>query len=36
MEEAIENIALARAIEQGPGSASVSRDEVFIILKGPL
>ncbi len=34
VEEAMEDIALARAIEQGLGSESVSRDEVFTILEG--
>jgi hypothetical protein len=34
LEEAMEDIALARAIEQGLGSESVSRDEVFTILEG--
>jgi hypothetical protein len=34
VEEALEDIALARAIEQGLGSKSVSRDEVFAILEG--
>jgi hypothetical protein len=34
VEEAIEDFALARAIEQGLASESVSRDEVFAILKG--
>ncbi len=32
--EAMEDIALAHAIEQGLGSESVSRDEVFAILEG--
>ena len=32
--EAMEDIALARAIEQGLGSESISRDEVFAILEG--
>ncbi|HEX8071457.1 MAG TPA: hypothetical protein VF546_15985 [Pyrinomonadaceae bacterium] len=34
VEEAMEDIGLARAIEQGLGSKSVSRDEVFTILEG--
>jgi hypothetical protein len=34
VEEAMEDIALARAIEQGLSSESVSRDEVFTILEG--
>lgn len=34
VEEAVEDIALARAIEQGLGSTTVSRDEVFTILEG--
>ena len=34
VEEAMEDIALARAIEQGLGSESVSRDEVFTVLEG--
>jgi hypothetical protein len=34
VEEAMEDIALARAIEQGLGSESVSRDEVFTLLEG--
>jgi len=34
VEEAMEDIALARAIEQGLGSEPVSRDEVFVILEG--
>jgi hypothetical protein len=34
VEEDMEDIALARAIEQGLGSESVSRDEVFTILEG--
>jgi hypothetical protein len=34
VEEAMEDIALSRAIEQGLGSESVSRDEVFAILDG--
>jgi hypothetical protein len=34
VEEAIEDIALSRAIEQGGGSETVSRDEVFAILEG--
>jgi hypothetical protein len=34
VEEALEDFALARAIEQGLESESVSRDEVFAILEG--
>ena len=34
VKEAIEDIALVRAIEQGLGGAPVSRDEIFAILKG--
>ncbi|HEV7842419.1 MAG TPA: hypothetical protein VGO69_01920 [Pyrinomonadaceae bacterium] len=34
VEEAIEDIALSRAIEQGVGSETVLRDEVFAILEG--
>ncbi len=34
VEEAMEDFALARAVEQGLGSESVSRDEVFAILEG--
>ena len=34
VEEAMEDIALRRAIEQGLASASISRDEVFAILEG--
>ena len=34
VEEATEDFALARAIEQGLGSESISRDEVFAILDG--
>jgi hypothetical protein len=33
VEEAIEDIALARAIEQGLGSEPVSREDVFAILE---
>jgi hypothetical protein len=33
VEEAMEDIALARAIEQGLSSESASRDEVFTILE---
>lgn len=33
VEEAMEDIALSRAIEQGLGSEPVSRDEVFAILE---
>jgi hypothetical protein len=34
VEEAMEDFALARAIEQGLASKSVSRGEVFAILEG--
>ena len=34
VEEAMEDFALTRAIEQGLGSESVSRDEVFTVLEG--
>lgn len=34
VEEAMEDFALARAIEQGLGGESVSRDEVFAVLEG--
>ncbi|HJQ34492.1 MAG TPA: hypothetical protein VJ866_20095 [Pyrinomonadaceae bacterium] len=34
VEEAMEDIALAHAIEQGLGGESVTRDEVFAILEG--
>ena len=34
LEEAMEDIALARAIEEGIGSKPVSRDEVFVLLTG--
>ncbi len=34
VEEAMEDLALARAIEQGLDSESVSRDEVFAVLEG--
>ena len=34
VEEAMEDFALARAIEQGLGSESVPRDQVFAILEG--
>jgi hypothetical protein len=34
VEEAIEDIALLHAIEQGLRSKAVSRDEVFAILEG--
>jgi hypothetical protein len=34
VEEAMEDFALARAIEQGLASESISRDEVFAILEG--
>ena len=33
VEEAMEDFALSRAIEQGMGSEKVSRDEVFAILE---
>ncbi len=34
VEEALEDIALSRAIEQGLSSEPVSRDEIFAILEG--
>ena len=34
VEDALEDFALARAIDQGLESKSVSRDEVFAILEG--
>jgi hypothetical protein len=34
VEEALEDIALSHAIEQGLDSKSVSRDEIFSILEG--
>jgi hypothetical protein len=34
VEEAMEDIALRRAVEQGLDSASISRDDVFSILEG--
>ena len=34
VEEALEDLALARAIEEGEGSESVSRDHVFSLLNG--
>jgi hypothetical protein len=34
VEEAMEDIALTRAIEQGLNSETVSHDEVFAILEG--
>lgn len=34
VEEALEDIALSRAIEQGLGSEPISRDEVFTMLEG--
>jgi len=34
VEEAMEDIALSRAIDQGRGSESASREEVFAILEG--
>jgi hypothetical protein len=34
IEETMEDIALARAIEQGQRGEDVSRDEVFSILEG--
>jgi hypothetical protein len=33
-EDDAEDIALARAIEEGVGSATVSRDEIFVVLDG--
>lgn len=33
-EEAIEDIALSRAIEEGEQSPTVSRDEIFNVLEG--
>ena len=33
VEEALEDVALARAIEQGEGTDTVSRDEVFKLMK---
>jgi hypothetical protein len=33
IEEAMEDIALARAIEEGEGTKVISRDEVFNLLK---
>lgn len=35
VEEAMEDIALARAIEEGVAGDSVSRDEVFALLENP-
>ena len=32
--DALEDRALARAIEEGDGSGNVSRDEVFALLRG--
>lgn len=32
--EAIEDLALVRAIEEGEGAETVSRDEVFTLLEG--
>ncbi len=34
IEEALEDVALARAIEAGESTEKVSRDEVFNLLKG--
>jgi hypothetical protein len=34
LEDALEDFALARAIEEGDGSGNVSRDEVFVLLRG--
>ncbi|HEV2762105.1 MAG TPA: hypothetical protein VGV38_03845 [Pyrinomonadaceae bacterium] len=34
VDEALEDIALGRAIEEGLGSGVVSREEVFAILEG--
>ncbi len=34
VEEALEDIALARAVEEGLNNESVSRDEIFAILEG--
>ena len=34
IEEIVEDIALARAIEEGLGSGRVSRDEIFRVLDG--
>ena len=34
VEDALEEIALARAIEEGVDSETVSRDEVFALLEG--
>lgn len=34
VEEALENLAFAKAIEQGLASESVSHDDVFAILEG--
>ncbi len=34
IEEALEDVALARAIDKGKGSKVVGRDEVFKILEG--
>ena len=35
IEEAIEEVAMARAIDEGLASAPISRDEVFSILESP-
>jgi hypothetical protein len=35
IEEAMEDIALVRAIEEGVASPSVSRDDVFALLEAP-
>lgn len=34
LQEALEDMALARAIEEGAGGVTVSRDEVFAVLEG--
>lgn len=34
VEDALEDIALAQAIDEGMGSGSVTRDEVFAVLEG--
>lgn len=34
VEEALEDLAMARAIEEGESSENVSRDQVFSLLKG--
>jgi len=35
IEEAMEDVALARAIDEGVGTDAVSRQEVFTILESP-